>query len=55
MKKLNNIDLYKLRVLAISSVPNTKYLAFGTPKRIPRHVCQILKLLAWVNSTIHKL
>ena len=31
MKKLNNIDLYKLRVLAISSAPNTKYLAFGTP------------------------
>ena len=31
MKKLNNIDLYKLRVLAISGVPNTKYLVFGTP------------------------
>ena len=31
MKRLNNMDLYKLRVLAISGVPNIKYLAFDTP------------------------
>ena len=60
MKKLNNIDLYKLRVLAILGVPNTKYsniwhLAHQTPKKLPQHMFQILKLLAWVNSTIHKL
>ena len=51
MKNLNNIDLYKLRVLAILGVPNTKYsniwhLAHQTPKKLPQYMFQILKLLA---------
>ena len=39
----------------VSSVPNVKYLAFGTPKNLSHEVFKMPNNLAWMNSNVPNL